>query len=177
MVKARVTARFVGPATAALMVAASILPARAAAPVALAQPTLPCPPKDERPDDYPAVTRAGVIALVKDFVRAYNDGDFVRLEEVFSQEEDFQWYFVQDERVREDAKQRRTLPPYFVQRHLLGDRLEVLKLSVRRERSWHGGYDFFIRLRRDSDEARARGIWHGKGTADCAISVWSVGKE
>lgn len=177
MVKVRVNARSLGSAAAALMLGASVFPARATAPIAPAQPGLPCAAREDRPDDYPAVTRAGVVALVKDFIRAYNDGDFVRLEEVFSQEEDFLWYFVQGERERTDAERRQTLPPYFVQRHLLGDRLQVLKLSVRRERGWHGGYDFFIRLRRESDEARARGTWHGKGAADCAIFVWSIGKE
>lgn len=177
MVKVRVNPRSLGPAVAALMLAASVFPARAAAPEAPAQPGISCPAREDRPDDYPAVTRAGVATLVKDFIRAYNDGDFVRLEEVFSQEEDFRWYFVQGERERADAERRETLSAYFVQRHLLGDRLEVVKLSVRRERGWHGGYDFFIRLRRESDEARARGTWHGKGAADCAIFVWSIGKE
>jgi hypothetical protein len=164
-------------AATALMLAAYFLPVRATGPVALSQPAPPCPPKDARPHEFPAVTRDDVIALVRDFVRAYNDGDLVRLEEVFSQEEDFQWYFVQGERVREDAEQRRTLLPYFAQRHLLDDRLEVLKLSVRRERGWHGGYDFSIRLRRESVEARAQGLWHGKGAADCAIYAWSIGQE
>lgn len=174
-------------AAAALMVGAGLLSAPPAGgtvslverPAASlpAEQVLSCPAKDDRPEDHPAPTRASVRELVKDFVRAYNEGDFVRLEEVFAREQDFMWYFVQGERVKEKAKERHTLLPYFAERHLLNDRFRLLTLSVRREKGWHGGYDFFVRLRRDSDEQRARGAWHGKGAADCAIFVWSIGKE
>ncbi|HEV2757656.1 MAG TPA: hypothetical protein VG318_17995 [Actinomycetota bacterium] len=121
-------------------------------------------------------TPASVTALVKDFVRAYNEGDLPRLEEIFAGEPDFRWYFVQGERV-EDSAHRHTLLPYFAHRHVLDDRLRLTALSVSREPGWHGGFDFSVRLRRESDDVGARGTWHGKGAAGCAIFVWSIGKE
>lgn len=137
---------------------------------------LPCPAREDRPEDYPAATRRSVADLVHRFVKAYNEGDLLVLEETFAQEQDFRWYFVQGEREREDAEARHTLLPYFAQRHVLNDRLRLSELAISRKRGWHGGYDFFVELRRQSDEPRARGVWHGKGAADCAIFTWSVGQ-
>jgi hypothetical protein len=121
-------------------------------------------------------TRAGVRSLVREFVDAYNAGDVERLDALVAKEDDFQWYFVQGERQR-DAHERTTLPAYFAQRHVMDDRLRLVELGVRRDAGWHGGYDFAMRLRRWSQDDAARGMWHGKGAADCAIFVWSLGKE
>lgn len=116
--------------------------------------------------------------VVRDFVRAYNDGDLVRLEQAFSPEPEFEWYTV-SRGVRQEvtAYDRATLRPYFARRHEAGDRLSLLELDVRDERGWHGGFDFTFRLVRSSAQHRAEGRYHGKGAAGCAIFVWSMGRE
>lgn len=164
----------------ALVVAVLVTPAHAAA-FPLRDPgdlgiATSCPPQAQRGDDFPAPTRRGVRTLIEDFVAAYNAGDLTALDGLFADEEDFNWYFVSGERERE-AWSRNTLLSYFAQRHLLEDRLRVVELNLRPEIGWHGGYDFSVRLKRYSSEERARGWWHGKGAADCAITTWSVGSE
>ena len=134
-----------------------------------------CPARAERGDDFPAPTRRSVRALVREFVAAYNAGDLARLDATIAPEEDFEWYFVDGERFL-DAHERSTLLPYFAQRHALGDRLRLIEVGVGREIGWHGGYDLSVRLRRSSADDGARGTWHGKAAADCAIFVWSLGR-
>lgn len=154
--------------------AAFPLPDRYAVPPIAETPE--CPPRSARGADFPLPTRAGVRRLVEEFVDSYNSGDLLRLEGLFAQKEDFRWYFVAGERT-DDAKERETLLPYFARRHAMGDRLRLMKLDVARRVGWHGGYDFSVKLRRTSDEARARGVWHGKAAADCAIFTWSLGRD
>ncbi|MDQ3957392.1 MAG: nuclear transport factor 2 family protein [Actinomycetota bacterium] len=119
-------------------------------------------------------TARDVSQLVEDFVRAYNRGDFSRLDQVFAPEPEFEWYMVQGERVG-TAQDRSTLLPYFAQRHLAGDRIRLLSVRVKDEPSWHGGYDFGFELRRWSNDPSAQRRYHGKGAAACTISVWSMG--
>lgn len=124
-----------------------------------------------------STTAEGVSRLVKDFMRAYNVGDVAGLETVFSHEPEFEWYTVSRGRRQEVAAFNRVdLPPYFARRHLAGDHLKLLKLDVRDERGWHGGFDFSFRLVRSSDQRGAEGYYHGKGAAGCTIFVWSMGR-
>jgi hypothetical protein len=135
---------------------------------------LPCPARSERGAAFPPPTRAAVRDLIEEFVADYNAGDLAGLNGHFADEADFRWYFVDGERER-DATERHTLLPYFAERHALDDRLRIVDLAIGRKVGWHGGFDFSARLNRRSAEDRARGMWHGKGAADCAMFVWSVG--
>lgn len=137
-------------------------------------------------------TRESVEVLVRDFVRAYNTGDSQTLERAWAQEPDFQWYFVQDERGSGEAEKRSTLPAYFAMRHGLGDRLHLTDFRVGPPND-QGHFGIGFRLRRSSDDAAARGMWHGKASATeaasipdvsdptslrtCTLVVWSMGKE
>lgn len=140
----------------------------------------------------PGCTRQAVEVLVRDFVTAYNKGDARTLEQVWAREPDFQWYFVQGERLGSDAEDRSTLPAYFSLRHGLGDelRLSSFRVSPANDR---GHYGIGFRLRRFSDQPEAAGMWHGKASAAagssipdladptslarCTLIVWSMGKE
>ena len=105
--------------------------------------------------------------VVTSFVRAYNRGDLARLERLWAQEPDFQWYFVDDER-EQDAEDRVNLPLYFDERARLGDHLELRRLSVN-----ENGTDFAFKLRRTTDDERAgaEGLFHGKGAARDVLAL------
>ena len=135
-------------------------------------------------------TRGEADRLVRTFTRAYNRGDVEVLERLWAHEPDFQWYFVQGERVGTDAENRLTLSTYFAHRHALGDRIDLRKVTVGR-RSPSGRYGISFKLKRFSDESESRGMWHGKAsvtdataaglevtsTPSCALTVWSMGKH
>jgi len=118
------------------------------------------------------------------FVRAYNEGDFRRLDRLFSRAR-FVWYSSSGppgERVRAEALRRDTLIAYFRERHGHGDRLALSGFrfnSYERERVL--GH-FEISARRRADDFRD-GAWFeivGKGALDCSkppvtIAVLSLG--
>lgn len=122
-------------------------------------------------------TPEDVARVVEEFVSAYNRGAPDLAERSFAAEPDFEWYSVSRGRREEFVTYDRSrLPAYFSRRSEMGDRLKLLEVNVQDERGWHGGYDFSFRLVRFSDERRAEGRYHGKGAADCAIFVWSMGR-
>ena len=104
------------------------------------------------------------------FIRAYNGGDISRLDRMWAQEPDFQWYFVDDERDSE-AEDRLSLPAYFAERGLLEDRLTLRRLRVA-----PGGSDFSFTLRRSTSDERkgAAGLFHGKGAARDIVALPSI---
>ena len=147
-----------------------------------------------RPTDAEC-TRKKVARLVIGFVTAYNRGNAERLEQVWAQEPDFEWYSVERERQRPDPHDRATLGEYFSARQELGDRLHLRYLRVRPRRESDGTFGFVFRLTRHSDEKRAQGGYHGKGSAlgpqpfllpqlpdadrpsSCVLHVWSMGRD
>lgn len=172
--------------------------ARLAAATLLVVPILGAPgvalSKSQAPRTETQCTRKAVARLVTAFVAAYNRGNVERLERIWAEEPHFEWYYVDREPQRTDSFDRSTLGAYFAARHQLGDRLHLLHLSVQRERQ-DGMFGFAFRLRRDSDEKRARGGYHGKGSAigsdpllipqlpdpdgpaTCVLHVWSMGRD
>lgn len=114
---------------------------------------------------------AAVRSTLAAFVHAYNRGDVRRLNLIFSRE-GFVWYFATGpSRDLRGAKQnRRTLIPYFRERHRRGDRLTLLSYRF-------NGYDrerelghFQLEGRRRADDFRD-GRWFemvGKGGLDCS---------
>lgn len=137
-------------------------------------------------------TRKKVARLVTAFVTAYNRGNAERLERIWAQEPDFEWYSVERERQRPDPYDRATLGEYFTARHELGDRLRLRYLRVRES---DGTFGFTFRLTRHSNEKRGRGGYHGKGSAlspappllpqlpdsnpppSCVLHIWSMGRD
>ncbi len=159
----------------------------------LSMPAAPPKSTGPRPSEGQC-TRKGVARLVTAFVTAYNRGNIERLERIWAQEPHFEWYSVERERQRRDPYARGTLGAYFSARHELGDRLHLRHLNVQSQRQ-RGTLGFAFRLTRHSDEKRARGGYHGKGSAvgadplllpqlpdpdgpsACVLHVWSMGRD
>lgn len=133
-----------------------------------------CPPRAVS-SIAPLTSRDEVDRLVKTFLRAFNKGKSGQLDELVAAEPDFEWYSVAGERTGAEAEDRSTLIRYFRSRHRLEERLLLVRLKIGEERGWHGGYDFFFKLRRSSSDAGSEGVYRGKGAASCSIFVWSMG--
>jgi hypothetical protein len=149
-------------------------------------------PSGGAPSAAQRCNRESVADLVRAFVRAYNRGDSDRLHFMWADEPDFEWYSVSpDERERDDAYRRETLIPYFAERHRLDDRLRLKRLRVGPEDD-RGMFGIAYRLRRMSDQASGRGLYHGKASAKevttvpsvdnlsasrCVLFVWSMGRK
>lgn len=134
-------------------------------------------------------SRAETIRVIRTFLRAYNSGDISEIDRNWSEEPDFQWYFVNDER-EEDAEDRITLRSYFVERIALDDHIQLRSLSVNRN-----GMDFSFTLSRTTDDSRkgAGGLFHGKGqtrpapglpsleepipSQQCRLAVWAMDRN
>jgi hypothetical protein len=67
----------------------------------------------------------GVREALSSFVRAYDRGDYERLDSLFAAEPDFEWYSTDGpgERLGAKSKRRRSLIPYFEARHARHDHL------------------------------------------------------
>jgi len=136
--------------------------------------------------------RQSVEDLVRSFVRAYNRGDTEKLDSMWANEPDFEWYSVSPgERERDDAYDRESLIPYFEERHQLEDRLRLKTLHVGPPDE-RGIFGISYRLHRQSNEEDGRGRYHGKASAKevmtlpsvdnlslsrCVLFVWSMGKR
>lgn len=119
-------------------------------------------------------TRARAAKVVRAFIRAYNRGNLDRLERLWAQEPDFQWYFVDDER-EADAENRASLGTYFAARHGLNDHIRLRRLRVA-PRGDDGSFGFGFELFRKTDDERrkAEGLFHGKGSVTQATASPSV---
>ena len=109
--------------------------------------------------------------LVAAFVRAYNRGDYGRLDRLFSRER-FVWYYAlgPDRHLRAAKQNRETLIPYFRARHGSGDRLEVtsFRFNGYERRRDYGHLQFEGRRRADDI---AGGEWvpmTAKSELDCS---------
>jgi len=131
-------------------------------------------PLENDPYTSPGGVRCDVTAVrstLAAFVRAYNRGDVRRLDQLFSRK-GFAWYFATGpSRELRGAKQnRRSLIPYFRERHRRGDRLALGTYRF-------NGYDrprdrghFGLAGRRRADDFHD-GRWStmvGKGALDCS---------
>lgn len=136
--------------------------------------------------------RESVADLVRTFVRAYNRGDSEKLDSMWADEPDFEWYAVSPgERERDDAYDRETLIPYFEERHQLEDRLRLKALRIGPADD-RGHFRISYRLHRQSDQRDGSGRYHGKASAKevmtlpsvdnlslsrCVLFVWSMGRQ
>jgi len=120
--------------------------------------------------------------LVRAFVLAFNRGDRLRLDALWSRDS-FQWYSVTRSPTQHYvAYGRGMMLRYFVARNR---RSEAFPLTTFRFNGVGGGYGHFqySLLRRASDIAGgARERYHGKGAAACSelgprLAVWSMGRD
>lgn len=127
-------------------------------------------------------TGAAVKRVVRAFVLAFNRGDRIRLDELWSRDS-FKWYSVtRSPSQHYVAYGRGKMLHYFVARHR---RAESFALTTFRFNSVGGGYGHFqySLVRRASDVAGgARERYHGKGAAACGelgprLAVWSMGRD
>jgi hypothetical protein len=129
-----------------------------------------------RPACAPTETRAALAS----FVAAHNRGDSERLDSLFAEEPEFEWYSTSapGERLGQGARRRGSLIPYFERRHAAGDRFDLRSFGFNGNAAGHGGAygNFEMRLRRrvpgfrDGDWLRS---W-GKGAAICGGAGDSV---
>jgi hypothetical protein len=124
-------------------------------------------------------SRAHARQLIVDFIDAYNEGQFRRLDRFFAEQPEFAWYRLFPERDQPFAEDRSTLIPYFRERHELGDRFELVTLRLNRERGSvpHNAWGFGFEVRRTSSDTLPWGdaTFRGKGGADCRILSWNGG--
>jgi hypothetical protein len=100
------------------------------------------------------------------FLGAFTQGNYRRLNELFSDEPDFGWFSSNSPGLRAatDARDRSTLINYFRKRHARRDRLRLISFQ------WHGEGNFTYTLWRSASDYKAGAAFHliGKGFADCS---------
>jgi hypothetical protein len=124
--------------------------------------------------------KGATLALVRNFVSAFNRGDGRALNRAIASASEFRWYAVNAapaERVQGAAKDRRSLIGYFAARHRQSERLTLKSLGFV---GYSLGKDQFtftaVRTAADLDLPTTYG---GKGAINCwghrGISVWAMG--
>jgi hypothetical protein len=80
--------------------------------------------------------RTDTRSALRSFVGAFNAGSFERLDALFAQEPNFQWFsaLAPGQRLGADANRRETLLPYFRRRHAAGERFRLKTFD------WNGKY-------------------------------------
>lgn len=124
--------------------------------------------------------RSDVTAILRDFFPAYNNGNFRDLNRLFARGDRFRSYDVHPvERTGEEASKRKTLVPYFRDRHDVSDELnlDLSTLEVGRYDNGNRGFGFSLELDRTSNELSplATGHFSVKGSVDCdGIYFWNM---
>jgi hypothetical protein len=122
-----------------------------------------------------------VETLVVRFIAAFNSGDLSRLDAVFAQEPEFEWYSTDapGERSASSAYDRSSLVPYFARRHALGEQLTLRSFRFNGNSTTpHGNFEYSLTRRAEDLEPTP---YDGKGAAFCyrnrsdVILVWSMG--
>lgn len=124
--------------------------------------------------------RSDVTRILRDFFPAYNDGRSAALDELFSRGQRFRSYDVRPiERTGEQASKRKTLIPYFQDRHDMNDKVELSRRTLRVGKYDNGnrGFGFSLELDRTSNQLSpfASGHFIVKGSVDCdGIYFWNM---
>lgn len=111
--------------------------------------------------------RAETKAALRSFVVAFNGSDSAKLDALFAQEPDFQWYSTPNpgRRLGAAAKQRDTLVPYLRRRHANGDRFRLASFQ------WNGKSahwsNFGFRMLRNEPDEEGWFPTEGKGATIC----------
>lgn len=109
-------------------------------------------------------------AVFTEFVRAFNRGDSQKLDSLFAEDPEFNWYSSSPpgRRLGAAAKARATLVDYFRDRHTRKDRLQLVEFQFNGNWSGYGNFGFEVRRSAADHEA---GEWFqvfGKGACTCA---------
>ena len=118
----------------------------------------------------PSHCRAGDIRrALASFVSAYDRGDRRRLDSLFAEEPEFEWYSTNGpgRRLGGEAKQRRTLLPYFEARHARHDRLAWRSFQFNGGTRRYGNFQFGMWRSADGFNRGGRFPVWGKGAAIC----------
>jgi|SRR5829696_264387 len=103
------------------------------------------------------------------FVSAYDRGDYERLDSLFAEEPDFEWYSTNGpgQRLGGKAKQRSTLIPYFEARHRVHDRLALRSFQFNGATRRYGNFQFAMWRATSGFNHGNRFPVRGKGAAIC----------
>jgi hypothetical protein len=125
-------------------------------------------------------TSTEVRSLVDGFVEAFNEGDLVRLDDLFAPRRAFKWYSTNGPgaRLNAAAYDRETLVRYFERRHESGEQLEPRSFKFNGNSAGYGHFEYGL-VRSADDLAPTN--YYGKGAAVCTasadvIAVWSMGR-
>ena len=125
-------------------------------------------------------SRAGVEALVRGVLGAFNRGDILTFDSLVAEKPEFKWFSVSGRpgrRIRSAAFDRAGLPRYVSSRHRQGERQRLVRFSFNGRGAVYAHFDLsVIRSARDYPPKRVT----GKGAVDCTltpprIAVWSLG--
>lgn len=128
----------------------------------------------------PKPCTSAVRSLVVGFVEAFNEGDLVRLDDLFAPRRAFKWYSTNGPgaRLNDAAYDRETLVHYLGRRHEGGEQLELRSFKFNGNTAGYGHFEYGV-VRSADDLAPTN--YDGKGAAICtatanAIAVWSMGR-
>lgn len=128
--------------------------------------------------DATSCKRRDVVAMLREFFPAYNEGRIRRLDVLFATGDRFLSYQVHPvERTGDEASERGSLIAYFRQRHDANDVMSHRDLRVGRYDNGNRGFGFSLGLRRTSDELMpfSSGDFGVKGSIDCdGIYFWNM---
>ena len=130
-----------------------------------------------------------IVEFVNRFIETYNSGDVAELDQFFAA--NFTWYtdgvaegIKVDPATYFETSSRSELAEYISLRHVQGERLRLLEISVAGP-GWHDGMDITFTLAREADDLpttanRLIRVARGKGAVTCSekrIFVWSMGTQ
>lgn len=128
----------------------------------------------------PGCTADAAKTLVRTFVRDYGAGRIAAADRVWAPAGRFKWFSTDapGARLGERAYNRGTLAAYFRARSHMHERLQLVKLVARYDRS-RGVVNFVGRLVRSADDIAPGPAQDFKGAADCpsgrvSLIVWSM---
>ncbi len=101
------------------------------------------------------------------YARALNRGQFKRLDRIFAEKPDFQWYTT-DGRIGQASKRRNTLIGYFRRRHDRGERLGLVRFRFTGNSPHYGNFEMTMRRSRPGLRGHRWVRIPGKGAAVCA---------
>lgn len=114
-------------------------------------------------------TGGGVREALASFVGAYNRGHYQKLDSLFAEEPDFEWYSTNGPggRLTRKARQRGTLISYFEARHARHDRLAWRSFQFNGNAPRYGNFQFAMWRSTSGFNSGDRFPVLGKGAAIC----------
>jgi len=126
-------------------------------------------PSRTLPTDTSPCTRGQTRSAFNSFIANFNRGAFAKLDSLFAEEPDFQWFSSPHpgRRLGAEAKNRDTLIPYFRWRHAKDEEFRLLAFNFSgNARRWSNFWFEAIRRADGFNDGKWRGM-PGKGAAIC----------